>query len=102
MLKQLSKQLPENDSNSAPKILVLSKELNEEIDTLIREMHILVRVLIEICREAASSTTMMAAEGSEGLTAKKLEDFAYQACDKFYPKDDTGPYENLRYKNKAF
>ncbi len=34
------------------------------------------------------------AEG--GLTAKKLEDLAYQACDKVYLIDDSGPYENLR------
>ena len=30
------------------------------------------------------------------MTAKKLEDLAYQACDKVYLIDDNGPYENLR------
>lgn len=34
--------------------------------------------------------------GEGGLTAKKLEDLSYQACDKVYLVDDNGPYENLR------
>lgn len=32
----------------------------------------------------------------EALSGKKLESFAYQACDKVYLKEDNGPYENLR------
>ena len=35
-------------------------------------------------------------ESVDGFSAKKLENFAYQACDKVYSKDDNGPYDNLR------
>lgn len=30
------------------------------------------------------------------MSAKHIEELAYQACDKVYIKDDNGPYENLR------
>jgi len=33
---------------------------------------------------------------ADGFSAKKLENFAYQACDKIYNKEDNGPYDNLR------
>ena len=33
---------------------------------------------------------------TDGFSAKKLENFAYQACDKIYNKEDNGPYDNLR------
>lgn len=33
---------------------------------------------------------------TEGLMPKKMEELAYQATDKVYGKDDTGPYECLR------
>ena len=33
---------------------------------------------------------------AEGLMPKKLEEIAYQASDKVYSKEDTGPYECLR------
>ena len=33
---------------------------------------------------------------AEGLMPKKLEEIAYQASDKVYGKEDTGPYECLR------
>ena len=34
---------------------------------------------------------------ADGFSAKKLENFAYQACDKIYNKEDNGPYDNLRW-----
>lgn len=34
------------------------------------------------------------------MTAKHIEELAYQACDKVYLKDDNGPYENLQYSNQ--
>lgn len=33
----------------------------------------------------------------EGILAKKMEELAYEATDKVYGKEDTGPYECLRY-----
>lgn len=33
----------------------------------------------------------------EGILAKKMEELAYEATDKVYGKEDTGPYESLRY-----
>ena len=33
----------------------------------------------------------------EGLMARKMEELAYEAVNKVYAKDDTGPYDCLRY-----
>ena len=32
----------------------------------------------------------------EGLMARKMEELAYEAINKVYAKDDTGPYDCLR------
>ena len=34
---------------------------------------------------------------AEGLMPKKMEEIAYQSSDKIYGKEDTGPYECLRF-----
>jgi dynactin 1 len=33
----------------------------------------------------------------QGLPAKKIEELAFQCCDIVYGKEDSGPYETLRY-----
>ena len=93
LLKNISSYIPE----ATNKVLILSKELNDDIDSVISQLALLIRVLFDICREASSASNMILNENNEALNAKRLEDFTYQSCDKFYPKDDTGPYENLRY-----
>ncbi len=41
-------------------------------------------------------SSRQASSENSSLTAKKLEQLAYQACDKIFNRDDNGPYDNFR------
>lgn len=94
--KQALKNIP-RDENSDKKItLNLPVDLQKQLENCINNFYMVCKSLKEL-NNLASNSSFSGQETSEtSLTAKKLEDLAYQACDKVYLIDDNGPYENLR------
>ena len=96
-LKKAIKRIPREDDSERKIILNLPEDLQKQLENCINNFYMVCKTLKELNYLATNSHTFMVSETTEtNLTAKKLEDLAYQACDKVYLIDDNGPYENLR------
>lgn len=95
VVKKLNRLIPKNEK----KQVILDQNLLQSIDEFIKYMNKLAKLLHIICTEALSMITLFGSDNSKedaGLAPKKLEDLAYQACDKVFINDDSGPYESIR------
>ncbi len=92
-LKRLS-----DEKNSKMIVICLPEDLRSQLEKSIVNFYKISKTLKELNYLTVSSSEYNTNEstGEGGLTAKKLEDLSYQACDKVYLIDDNGPYENLR------
>lgn len=96
-LKKALKSLPREENSEKKIILNIPSELRKNLESCINDFYMVCKTLKELNNLASNSYTFNVNEANEtSLTAKKLEDLAYQACDKVYLIDDNGPYENLR------
>ena len=98
-LKKALKRLPKEDNSSEKKIILnIPVELRQSLENCINNFYMVCKTLKELNNLASNSYSFITANDTveTTLTAKKLEDLAYQACDKVYLIDDNGPYENLR------
>jgi len=93
-LKKALRLLSQEKADEKRLVLVLPEDLHERLEQFIDGFYKISKSLKELNYLANNSFEIDLAEG--GLTAKKLEDLAYQACDKVYLIDDSGPYDNLR------
>lgn len=92
LFKKLHKLIPTDEK----KLLLLNTEFIQMINSCIKSSFSLVKVLNLMCTNA-NDNSLIVNENNDGISAKKLEDLAYQACDQVYFRDDTGPYDNMRY-----
>ncbi len=65
-----------------------------QLEKCVQDLYLMFKTLKELFVLASNSKLFN--DSSELLTAKRLENFAYQVCDRTYLKEDNGPYENLR------
>ncbi|RNA32395.1 dynactin subunit 1 isoform X4 [Brachionus plicatilis] len=93
-LKKAQRNLPNRDDQK--KILTLPSDFLTDLDNLIENLSLVCQTFNQIYHLASNSKMFSSSDDFEPLVGKKLENFAYQACDKVYVKDDNGPYENLR------
>lgn len=93
-LKKIQRNLPNRED--LKKILLLPDDFLCDLESLIENLNLVCQTLKQIYQLASNSKIFSSSDDLEPLTGKKLENFAYQACDKVYVKDDNGPYENLR------
>lgn len=79
----------------------IGDDLRKSIETALDNYFKLSKVLRELYNMCSNLTISME-NGTSGLdadrilTSKKLENLAFQACDKIYLKEDNGPYDNIR------
>ena len=93
-IKKLNRFIP----NDEKKQLLFDHTMISKIDELIKHIYKLAKFLHLMSAESVSALSIFPNENSkdEGLPSKKLEDLAYQVCDKVFLNDDSGPYENIR------
>lgn len=93
-LKKIQRNL--SDKDAMKKVLALPGDFLAELDSLIENFNLVCQTFNQIYLLVSNSKIFSSSDDLEPLSGKKLENFAYQACDKVYLKDDNGPYENLR------
>ncbi|CAF1664332.1 unnamed protein product [Adineta ricciae] len=65
------------------------------IESSVRNLDRLAKTFHEICA-GLTTQILMLSDANERISAQDIENIAYQACDKIYKKEDSGPYESLR------
>uniref|UniRef100_A0A0L8GWP1 Dynein associated protein domain-containing protein n=1 Tax=Octopus bimaculoides TaxID=37653 RepID=A0A0L8GWP1_OCTBM len=102
--KKIRRRLPQNDGNSTASPLMCPKEIqNILLDcgiNIVRVSKSLHHVALgAMVQEAvlSSSRQQSKSDDNEGVKPKQMEELAYEATDKVYGKEDSGPYECLRY-----
>ena len=93
-IKKLNRFIPKDEK----KILLFNQDMLNKIDDLIKHLFKLAKFLHLMFNESTNVISIFPNEVTkdDGLPPKKLEDLAYQICDKVYLNDDSGPYENIR------
>ena len=112
-LKKVQKNLPkaEDENQMVPSSSEMSKkksklalppEVKSDLESACEDFYKLAKTIRELHNMASNVSVSMEAGGFTSndaeriLTAKKLENLAFQACDKVYVKEDNGPYENIK------
>jgi dynactin 1 len=99
------RNLPKEEKLLNRIVLNFPNEYLSALDTSFANFHLISRSLKELYSLAMSSrlsssesasALSSSSSSSSLLPAKKLEQLAYQACDKIFNRDDNGPYENFR------
>ncbi|XP_029644920.1 dynactin subunit 1 isoform X3 [Octopus sinensis] len=101
--KKIRRRLPQNDGSSTASPLMCPKEIqNILLDcgiNIVRVSKSLHHVALgAMVQEAvlSSSRQQSKSDDNEGVKPKQMEELAYEATDKVYGKEDSGPYECLR------
>jgi hypothetical protein len=106
---QINRLVPqENDTNRS---LTLDSNTISSIDLSIRNLDRLAQTFHEICSGLTTQILMLSGksflsyqtktsdlhylDANERINTQDIENIAYQACDKIYKKEDSGPYESL-------
>jgi dynactin 1 len=87
--------LPKEEKLQNKIVLNFPSEYLTELEASFTNFHLISRSLKELYSLAISSRHA-SSDSASALTAKKLEQLAYQACDKIFNRDDNGPYDNFR------
>ncbi|XP_052772029.1 dynactin subunit 1-like isoform X2 [Mya arenaria] len=101
---QVKRRLPQGDHASTAAPLSFSKEVQELIQQTAGHILKVARTLQLLASGAVQQAALLTDgtyelekyKDTEGLLPKKLEELAYQACDRVYGKDDTGLYDCLK------
>ncbi|XP_052269765.1 dynactin subunit 1-like isoform X2 [Dreissena polymorpha] len=104
ILSAVKRRLPQGDFANTATPLNFSKEIQELITTTGGHMLKVAKTLQFLAAGSVQQAALLTDgtmdldkfKDTEGLMPKKLEEIAYQASDKVYGKEDTGPYECLR------
>ncbi|WAR22292.1 DCTN1-like protein, partial [Mya arenaria] len=92
--RKVKRRLPQGDHASTAAPLSFSKEVQELIQQTAGHILKVARTLQLLASGAVQQAALLT--DTEGLLPKKLEELAYQACDRVYGKDDTGLYDCLK------
>ena len=86
-LKKIHKNLPKEEKIRNKVILSFSSVWIGQLENCIQDFFLISKTLKELFALAMNSKLFN--DSNELLTAKKLENFAYQVCDKIYLKEET-------------
>ncbi|KAK3590123.1 hypothetical protein CHS0354_041172 [Potamilus streckersoni] len=92
--RKIKRRLPQGDSSTTMTPLNFSKEVQDLILECCKNINRVAKTLQLVGIGAMQQAAILT--DAEGLMAKKVEEISYQASDKVYGKEDTGPYECLR------
>ena len=81
----------ENDTSRS---LTLDSQTISSVESSIRNLDRLTKTFHEIC-SALTTQLLMLTDANERIRNQDIENIAYQACDKVYKKEDSGPYDSL-------
>ncbi|ESP00448.1 hypothetical protein LOTGIDRAFT_225833 [Lottia gigantea] len=100
--RKIKRRLPQEGSSSSTP-LTFSKEVKDLISDMSSNVCKISKTLRFVAIGAMQQASIMTGgqdldtyNDAEGLMPKKMEELAYQAVDKIYDKDDSGPYDSLR------
>ena len=108
---QINRLVPQEDDTT--RSLTLDKDTIASIESSIRNLDRLAKTFHEICAGLTTQILMLsgrsihphissqrlslsALDPNDRVSTQEIESIAYQACDKVYKKEDSGPYESLR------
>ncbi|KAK7109531.1 dynactin subunit 1-like isoform X4 [Littorina saxatilis] len=91
--RKIKRRLPQEGSAMATP-LKFGKEIKDLLVDCWSNVSRVARTLQAIATGAMNQASVMT--DKEGLMARKMEELAYEAANKVFAKDDTGPYECLR------
>ncbi|GAB1603614.1 dynactin subunit 1-like isoform X4, partial [Argonauta hians] len=101
--KKIRRRLPQKDVNSTTSPLMCPKDIQNILQdcgvNVVRVSKSLRHVALgAMVQEAvlSSSRQQSKSNDNEGVKPKQMEELAYEATDKVYGKEDSGPYECLR------
>ena len=91
--------MPKEEKLQNKVVLNFPAEYLAQLEDSFTNMHLISRSLKELYYLAVASKSVSIEGGAlsgDLFSAKRLEQLAYQACDKVFNRDDSGPYDNFR------
>ncbi|CAF4319106.1 unnamed protein product [Rotaria socialis] len=92
-VNKINRLVPQEDDKN--RSLVLDSNSISSIESSIRNLDRLTKTFHEIC-SGLTTQILLLSDANDRVSAQDIENIAYQACDKIYKKEDSGPYESLR------
>ncbi|CAF4972977.1 unnamed protein product [Rotaria sp. Silwood1] len=89
---KINRLVPQDDDKN--RSLILDSNSISSIETSIRNLDRLTKTFHEIC-SSLTTQILLLSDANERVSTEDIENIAYQACDKIYKKEDSGPYESL-------
>ncbi|CAF5000674.1 unnamed protein product, partial [Rotaria socialis] len=74
--------------------LKLDNDTISSIELAVRHLDRLAKTFHEICTDLGTQILLLS-DATERISMQEIESIAYQACDKVYKKEDSGPYDSL-------
>ncbi|CAF3794124.1 unnamed protein product [Adineta steineri] len=90
---KINRLVPQEDNTN--RSLMLDSNTISSVELSIRNLDRLAKTFHEIC-SGLTTQMLMLSDANERISPQEIESIAYQACDKVYKKEDSGPYESLR------
>ncbi|CAF0846668.1 unnamed protein product [Rotaria sordida] len=89
---KINRLVPQDDDKN--RSLTLDSNTISSIEASIRNLDRLTKTFHEIC-SGLTTQILLLSDANERVSTQDIENIAYQACDKVYKKEDSGPYESL-------
>ncbi|CAF4496970.1 unnamed protein product, partial [Rotaria sp. Silwood2] len=89
---KINRLVPQDEDKN--RLLTLDSNSISSIEASIRNLDRLTKTFHEIC-SGLTTQILLLSDANERVSTQDIENIAYQACDKVYKKEDSGPYESL-------
>ncbi|CAF3574555.1 unnamed protein product [Rotaria socialis] len=89
---KINRLVPQEDDMN--RSLKLDNDTISSIELAVRHLDRLAKTFHEICIDLGTQILLLS-DATERISMQEIESIAYQACDKVYKKEDSGPYDSL-------
>ncbi|CAF4664209.1 unnamed protein product, partial [Rotaria socialis] len=89
---KINRLVPQEDDMN--RSLKLDNDTISSIELAVRHLDRLAKTFHEICTDLGTQILLLS-DATERISMQEIESIAYQACDKVYKKEDSGPYDSL-------
>ncbi|CAF2091547.1 unnamed protein product [Rotaria magnacalcarata] len=89
---KINRLVPQEDDMNRP--LKLDNDTMSSTELVVRHLDRLAKTFHEICTDLGTQILLLS-DATERISMQEIESIAYQACDKVYKKEDSGPYDSL-------
>ncbi|CAF1334369.1 unnamed protein product [Adineta steineri] len=89
---KINRLVPQEDNTNHS--LILDTKTISSIESTIRNLDRLTKTFHEIC-SGLTTQILILSDPNDRVSTQDIENIAYQACDKIYKKEDSGPYDSL-------